>query len=165
MFWYMLSEVGVLMPDSEAANSRGAGRPRLLARGETIRREVLGDQFVDRAEQNADELMTSWQQYAMEAAWGGIWGRPGLDLKTRSLCTISALAALGSSRELRTHLRGALRLGISPEELAEIFIQVGGYAGSVRAGTAFELTQALLAEVAAATEGAPAGNAPYSTTP
>ena len=109
--------------------------------------------------------MTSWQQYAMEAAWGGIWGRPGLDLKTRSLCTISALAALGSSRQLRTHLRGALRLGISPEELAEIFIQVGGYAGSIRAGSAFELTQALLAEAAAGADATSAGNAPYSTAP
>jgi alkylhydroperoxidase/carboxymuconolactone decarboxylase family protein YurZ len=84
----------------------------------------------------------------MEAAWGGIWGRPGLDLKSRSLCTISALAALGSTRELRTHLRGALRLGVTTQELAEIFIQVGGYAGSIRAGSAFELTRALLAETA-----------------
>jgi alkylhydroperoxidase/carboxymuconolactone decarboxylase family protein YurZ len=153
------------MPDSEVANSRSAGRPGLLARGEAIRREVLGDQFVDRANQNAHELMVIWQQYAMEAAWGGIWGRPGLDLKIRSLCTISALAALGSSRELRTHLRGALRLGISPEELAEIFIQVGGYAGSFRAGSAFELTQVLLAEAGVRTDDAPVGNSPYSTAP
>jgi alkylhydroperoxidase/carboxymuconolactone decarboxylase family protein YurZ len=120
----------------------------LLARGEKTRREVLGDEYVDRLNQNAPALMIAWRRYAMEAAWGGLWGRPGLDLKTRSLCTISALAALGSTRELRTHLRGALRLGITPAELAEIFIQVGGYAGSACAGSAFQIASGLLAEMA-----------------
>lgn len=122
------------------------GEASMRARGQVIRREVLGGTYVERANEDAHELMTEWRHYAVEALWGGIWARPRLDLKTRSLCTISALAALGSSRELRTHLGGALRLGISPAELAEVFIQVGGYAGSVRAGSAFEVAHALLAE-------------------
>lgn len=138
----------------EAKRAALPERSALLARGEAIRREVLGDEYVDRASLNAPELIIAWRRYAMEAAWGGLWGRPGLDLKTRSLCTISALAALGSTRELRTHLRGALRLGITPAELAEIFIQVGGYAGSIRAGSAFLITAGLLAETADHTEGA-----------
>jgi 4-carboxymuconolactone decarboxylase len=144
------------MDASRAAdNAKGPGSSRpvartahsdLLARGEQIRRKVLGDEYVDRANQNAPALMIAWRQYAMEAAWGGLWDRPGLDLKTRSLCTIAALTALGSTRELRTHLQGALRLGITPAELAEIFIHVGGYAGSACAGSAFQIASGLITE-------------------
>jgi 4-carboxymuconolactone decarboxylase len=125
----------------------------MLARGDSIRRQVLGDEFVERSNKNADEFMMTWRRFATEASWGRIWGRPGLDLKTRSLCTISALVALGDARELRTHLRGALNLGITPEELTEVFIQVGGYAGSIRAGSAFDIAQAVLKEVAASSAG------------
>jgi alkylhydroperoxidase/carboxymuconolactone decarboxylase family protein YurZ len=122
------------------------GEASMRARGEVIRREVLGGAYIESANENVHELMVEWRRYAMEALWSGIWARPRLDLKTRSLCTISALAATGSSRELRTHLRGALRLGITPAEIAEVFIQVGGYAGSVRAASAFEVAHALLTE-------------------
>jgi alkylhydroperoxidase/carboxymuconolactone decarboxylase family protein YurZ len=128
----------------------------MLARGDSMRRTVLGDEFVERSNKNADEFTMTWRRFATEASWGRIWGRPGLDLKTRSLCTISALVALGDARELRTHLRGALRLGITPDELAEVFIQVGGYAGSIRAGSAFDIAQAILKEQAESNAGASA---------
>jgi alkylhydroperoxidase/carboxymuconolactone decarboxylase family protein YurZ len=119
----------------------------MLAQGDSIRRKVLGDEFVDRSNQNSSEFLMTWRRFATEASWGRIWGRPGLDLKTRSLCTIAALVAVGDARELRTHLRGALRLGITPDELTEVFIQVGGYTGSIRAGSAFDIAQSVLTEV------------------
>lgn len=135
------------MEGKPVADSLGSDND-MLARGEGIRRTVLGDEFVERSNKNADEFTMTWRRFSTEASWGRIWGREGLDLKTRSLCTVAALVALGDARELRTHLRGALRLGITPAELTEVFIQVGGYAGSIRAGSAFEIAQAILKELA-----------------
>jgi alkylhydroperoxidase/carboxymuconolactone decarboxylase family protein YurZ len=79
-------------------------------------------------------------------AWGQVWTRPGLDLRTRSVCTVAVLCALGESRQLATHIRGALRQGLTGAELAEIFIHVGSYAGAPRAATAIEIADTILAE-------------------
>ena len=117
----------------------GPGTMSDFERGDAIRREVLGDAYVNRAGPGATELAQMWRRFATEASWGKIWARPGLELKTRSLCTIAALVALGDARELRTHLRGALNLGVEPSQLAEVFIQVAGYAGMSKAGSAFEI--------------------------
>ena len=97
--------------------------------GASIRRQVLGDAYVDRTAQQGDPFLAPFFEAGTEHVWGGLWNRPGLDLKYRSLVVISTLAATGRMHELQTHLRGALNLGWTPEELREALLQLGGYAG------------------------------------
>lgn len=97
--------------------------------GASIRRRVLGDAHVDRTAQQGDPFLAPFYETATEHIWGGLWNRPGLDVKFRSLVVVSALAALGKQHELQSHLRGALNLGWTPEELREALLQVAGYAG------------------------------------
>lgn len=117
-----------------------------FARGDAVRRAVLGDEYVERTSRNPNLLAADWRRFATEVPWGQIWSRPGLELRQRSLCTVAALVALGDAREVRTHLRGALNLGVTPEELSEVFIQVAAYSGMSKAGSAFEILQAVLDE-------------------
>ena len=99
------------------------------ATGASIRRRVLGEAYVDRVAQSGDPFLAPFFEAGTEHIWGGLWNRPGLDLKYRSLVVVSALAATGHLHELRTHLRGALNVGWSPEELREALLQIAGYAG------------------------------------
>src|SRR5262249_44993450 len=94
-----------------------------------VRRRVLGDRYADRTGQEPDPFMAAFYQLSIEHAWGGVWTRPGLDLKQRSLVSVSVLAALGRMHELRVHLRGALNNGWTPEELREACLHVAPYAG------------------------------------
>jgi 4-carboxymuconolactone decarboxylase len=98
-------------------------------RGMKIRREVLGDEHVDRSMATADELNRPLQELITEYCWGSIWSRPGLDRKTRSAINLAMLAALNRPHELKLHIRGALRNGLSKAEIGEIFLQVAFYAG------------------------------------
>lgn len=97
--------------------------------GESIRRRVLGDAHVDRTTQSGDPFLAEFFQAGTEHVWGGLWNRPGLELRFRSLVVVSTLAATGHLHELRTHVRGALTLGWTPDELCEALLQIGGYAG------------------------------------
>ena len=97
--------------------------------GTIIRRRVLGDAYVDRVAQSGDPFLAPFFEAGTEHIWGGLWNRPGLDLKFRSLVVVSALAATGRLHELRTHLRGALNLGWTADELREALLQIAGYAG------------------------------------
>jgi len=97
--------------------------------GAQVRRQVLGDAYVDRTSQIQDPLLQPFFQAGIDHVWGGLWNRPGLELKFRSLAVVAALTALGRPHELRIHLRGALNLGWTPEELREALLQIGGYAG------------------------------------
>ena len=97
--------------------------------GAQVRRQVLGDAYVDRTSQIQDPLLKPFFQAGIDHVWGGLWNRPGLELKFRSLAVVAALTALGRPHELRIHLRGALNLGWTPEELREALLQIGGYAG------------------------------------
>jgi 4-carboxymuconolactone decarboxylase len=97
--------------------------------GDTIRRRVLGDAYVDRVAQSGDPFLAPFFEAGIEHVWGGLWNRPGLDLKYRSLVVISTLAATGRLHELRTHLRGGLNLGWTADELREALLQTAGYAG------------------------------------
>ena len=97
--------------------------------GEAIRRRVLGDAHVNRTTQSGDPFLTEFFKAGTDHVWGGLWNRPGLDLRYRSLVVVSTLAATGHMNELRTHLRGALNLGWTPDELREALLQIGGYAG------------------------------------
>jgi 4-carboxymuconolactone decarboxylase len=114
--------------------------------GMTVRRMVLGDDHVDRATREATAFTAPFQEYATRNAWGGVWTRPGLDLRTRSCLTVALLAALRCEHELRMHLRGALRNGVTARELQEVLLQVAVYAGVPAANSAFAIAQATLAE-------------------
>ena len=109
--------------------------------GMTTRREVLGDEHVDRATAGADPFTADFQDHITRYAWGAVWSRPGLDRRTRSCITVAMLAAQGSEHELALHVRAALRNGVSVEELKEILIQVAVYAGVPRANRAFSIAR------------------------
>jgi len=101
----------------------------LFKKGLQVRREVLGDEYVDKSIAAATDFNAPLQQMATEMAWGAIWTRPGLERKTRSIINIAMLSALNRSHELKLHLRGALNNGVTRDEIKEILLQVGGYCG------------------------------------
>jgi len=116
------------------------------AAGMQVRREVLGDAHVDRAAAAADEFTAEFQQLITTYAWGTIWTRPGLDRRSRSLITLTALVAGGHDEELALHLRGALRNGVTRDEIKELLLQTAIYCGVPAANTAFRIAQRVLAE-------------------
>src|SRR5205085_10302837 len=97
--------------------------------GMAVRREVLGDEYVDRATANATDLTREFQELITQYAWGTIWTRPGLDRRSRSLITLTALVARGHHEELALHLRAALRNGVTVEEIKELLLQTAIYCG------------------------------------
>lgn len=105
--------------------------------GLKVRREVMGDAFVDRALGNATDFTQPLQDFVNEHAWGGVWTRDGLDRKTRSLITLSALTALKCPQELKGHVRGALNNGCTVEEIRETLLHCAVYAGVPAAIDAF----------------------------
>lgn len=114
--------------------------------GMKIRRDVLGNQYVDRAEANKTPFDADFQQLITEMAWGTVWARPGLDRKTRHLLTIAILAALGQENELALHIRATQNTGITPDEVKEVFLQVAVYAGVPAANSAFTVAKKVYAE-------------------
>ncbi len=114
--------------------------------GLRVRREVLGDAHVDRATAAATDLTEEFQQFITEYAWGGIWTRPGLDRRSRSLITLTALVARGHHEELALHLRAARTNGVSVEEIKELLLQTAVYCGVPDANTAFRIAQQVLGE-------------------
>jgi 4-carboxymuconolactone decarboxylase len=114
--------------------------------GLQIRREVLGDEYVDRALSATTELTAPFQEFITRYAWGEVWGREGLDRRTRSCVTLAVLATLGQEKELAAHVRGAQRNGLSPEEIAEVLLHTAIYAGVPAANAAFAVAQRALEE-------------------
>lgn len=114
--------------------------------GRRTRREVLGDEHVDRAEASTTAFSAPFQDYITWAAWGGVWSRRGLDRRTRSAVTLAVLTAIGAEAELPMHVRAALRHGLTPMEIAEVLLQAGLYAGVPRANAAFAVAQQTLAD-------------------
>ena len=105
--------------------------------GLKTRRQVMGDDFVDRALGGATPFTEPMQHYITRNAWGDVWQRPGLDLKTRSLITMSMLIALGRQHELKGHVRGALNNGVTPEQIQEVLLHASIYCGVPCAVEAF----------------------------
>ena len=97
--------------------------------GMQTRREVLGDEHVDRATATAGSFGAPWQEFITRYAWGGAWSRPGLDRRTRSAITLAALVSVRAENEIGMHVRAALRNGLTVEEITEIFIHTAVYAG------------------------------------
>jgi len=106
-------------------------------RGLATRREVMGDEFVDRALASATPFSQPIQDHISRAAWGDVWQRDGLDRKTRSLITVAMLTALGKQHELKGHVRGALNNGATPQELQEVLLHAAVYCGVPTAVEAF----------------------------
>jgi 4-carboxymuconolactone decarboxylase len=114
--------------------------------GMEVRREVLGDAHVDRAEAGKDAFTADFQDFITRYAWGDVWARPGLDRRSRSVATLAALVALGADNEIPLHVRGALRNGLSEDEIKEVILHSAVYAGVPRANSAFAIAQKVLAE-------------------
>jgi 4-carboxymuconolactone decarboxylase len=114
--------------------------------GMKVRREVLGDAHVDRAEARKDEFTEDFQDFITRYAWGDIWARPGLDRRARSVATLAALVSLGAENEIAMHVRAALRNGLGADEIKEVILHTAVYAGVPRANSAFAIAQKVLAE-------------------
>lgn len=111
------------------------------AKGMEVRRAVLGNAHVDRAEANKTELTTEFQNLITRYAWGEIWTRPGLPRHTRSLLTIAMMVALNREEELKLHLRAASNNGVSRDEIKEVLLQAAIYCGVPAANSAFHMAQ------------------------
>ena len=109
----------------------------LFDKGLEIRKSVLGKEFVENAIKNADEFAMPMQELATEYCWGYVWGRPGLDKRTRSFLNLGMIAALNRPHELKIHVKGALRNGLTRQEIMEVFLQVAIYCGVPAAVDAF----------------------------
>jgi len=117
--------------------------------GMRVRREVLGDAYVDRALARTTPFTADFQDFITQVAWGDVWSRPDLDRRTRSCITLAMLTALGREHEIALHVRGAVRNGVTGREIAEILIHSAIYAGIPAANRAFQIAEQVLNELAA----------------
>jgi 4-carboxymuconolactone decarboxylase len=117
--------------------------------GMHIRREVLGDEHVDRASANATPFTAPFQDFITRTVWGDVWARPGLDRKTRSCVTLAVLTALQCDAELALHVRAALRNGVTAAEISEVLLHTAVYAGVPAANHAFAVAEPVLAAASA----------------
>ena len=118
----------------------------MLERGFEVRRAVLGNVHVDRAEANTTDLTADFQNFITRYAWGEVWNRPGLGRHTRSLITIAMLIALNREAELAMHFRASFNNGVTQEELSEIVLHSGLYCGLPAANSAYHLLQQVVNE-------------------
>jgi 4-carboxymuconolactone decarboxylase len=114
--------------------------------GMKVRREVLGDEHVDRALENTTELTQPFQEFVTRFAWAGVWAREELDRRTRSVITLAVLTALGRENEIAVHVRAARRNGLSEAEIGEVLLHTAVYAGVPAANAALAIAQRTLAE-------------------
>lgn len=117
------------------------------AQGMAVRREVLGDAHVDAAIARTTDFTADFQDFITRTAWGDVWSRPGLDRRSRSVATLTALIALGHWEELALHVRAARRNGLSADEIGEVILQSAIYCGVPAANHAFSIAQASLGEI------------------
>jgi 4-carboxymuconolactone decarboxylase len=115
-------------------------------RGMAVRREVLGDEHVDRAVAGTTPFTAPFQEFITRTAWGEVWARDGLDRRSRSMVTLAVLTALGRTEELAMHVRAARRNGLTAAEIAEVLLHTAVYAGVPAANSAFAIAQRVLDE-------------------
>lgn len=132
------SERVIALIEGFLAGQKGTDRQ---AGGMAVRRAVLGDPHVDRATARITDLDRDFQSFITRYAWGEVWGRPGLDRRTRSMLTIALLAGLGHHDEVKMHVRATRNTGVTPEEVAEVLLQVAIYGGVPAANSAFRLAK------------------------
>ena len=119
----------------------------LYDKGMAVRKSVLGEAYVARAEANKTEFDADWQRYVAEHAWAAVWDRPGLEKRTRSMLTIAMLASLGRIEELGAHIRATRNTGVTKEEVKEVLLQVAVYAGAPAANSAFATAKRVYKEI------------------
>jgi len=119
----------------------------LYEKGLAVRRAVLGKEYVDKAIADADDFTQPLQELVTEYCWGGIWTRPGLSRKTRSLINLAMLTALNRPHEVKLHLRGALNNGCSKEEIMEVLLQTAIYCGVPAAVDSFRIAKEVFQEL------------------
>jgi 4-carboxymuconolactone decarboxylase len=124
----------------------------LWEKGLEIRREVVGEAYVDHALATMDELNAPLQEYITRYAWGDVWRRPGLDRRSRSILNLGMLTALNRPVELKLHLRGALRNGLTKEEIRECLLQTAVYCGAPAALDALRIARGVFADMERETE-------------
>lgn len=132
------------------AAKKKAARSRTYAAGLAMRKKVLGADYVERSFRNADDLNMPFQEVATEFAWGAVWTRPGLSLRDRSLATLAMVIALNRPEELKIHLRGAVRNGVTRTEIRELLLHSFLYCGGPAALDAYRVVRAALPEIEAA---------------
>ncbi len=115
--------------------------------GLEIRKSVLGKEHVEKSMRSADAFSEPFQEFLTEYCWGAVWGREGLPRKTRSMLNLAMLGTLNKEHELKLHIAGALRNGVTREEIREVFIQLAVYAGVPAAVVAFRLAREVFAEL------------------
>jgi 4-carboxymuconolactone decarboxylase len=115
-------------------------------RGMEVRRQVLGDEHVDRAIERTTDFTADFQDLITRYAWGEVWTRGGLDRRVRSCITLAMLVALNRNEELAMHVRAALRNGVTPDEIKEVLLQTAIYCGVPAANSAFAIAQRVLEE-------------------
>ncbi|MER6998801.1 4-carboxymuconolactone decarboxylase [Streptomyces sp. NPDC000410] len=141
-----VAPVAEIAPPAEQPQAVGVTRPDPYEAGMKVRREVLGDAHVDRATAAADDFTGDFQELITRYAWGEVWTRDGLDRRTRSAVTLTALVAGGHLDELAFHTRAALRNGLTPVEIREVLMQAAVYCGVPAANSAFRVAQAVIRE-------------------
>ncbi len=117
--------------------------------GMRIRKEVLGAEFVEKSFAAADEFNKPHQELVTEYCWGAVWGRPGLDKRTRSMLNLAMISTLNRPHELKMHIKGALKNGVTKDEIREVFMQVTIYAGVPAGVDSIRIAKEAFAEVEA----------------
>ncbi|MGB6008927.1 carboxymuconolactone decarboxylase family protein [Castellaniella sp.] len=120
---------------------------QLFEKGLKIRKEVLGAEHVENSLKNATDFNRAIQELVTEYCWGEVWGREGLSRKSRSMINLAMISALNRPHELKVHVGGAIRNGVTPEEIREILLQVAIYVGVPAAVDAFRTASAVLEEM------------------
>lgn len=121
----------------------------VFEKGLEIRKSVLGAEFVEKAIASADDFNMPMQELITEYCWGAVWGRDTLPKKTRSMLNLAMIAALNRPHELKMHVKGALRNGVSKDEIREIFMQVAIYAGVPAGVDSFRIAREAFVELEA----------------
>ena len=119
----------------------------MFEKGLKIRREVLGAEYVDKAIATADDFNRPLQELVTEYCWGEIWGRPGLDRKTRSMLNLAMISALNRPHEVKAHVKGAIHNGLTKDDIKEVFLQVAIYCGVPAAVDSFRLAREVFTEM------------------
>jgi 4-carboxymuconolactone decarboxylase len=131
---------------AQAKAKRTLPTSKQFEEGLKVRKEVLGSDYVDRAIDNATDFNWPMQEFVTEYCWGTVWCRPALDRKTRSIVNLAMLTALNRPHEIEVHVRGALRNGLTPAEISEVFLQAAVYCGVPAAVDSFRVATKVLNE-------------------
>ncbi|HTR34422.1 MAG TPA: 4-carboxymuconolactone decarboxylase [Bryobacteraceae bacterium] len=119
----------------------------MFEKGLAIRRQVLGSEYVDNALKTADDFNMPLQELVTTYCWGEIWGRPGLDKKTRSMLNLAMISALNRPHEVKAHVRGAINNGLTKQDIQEVFLQVAIYCGVPAAVDSFRIARETFKEM------------------